>query len=66
MGAVTQTTETVYRVPEDASQEYHVEGMPFRTRGGILIRHEFPADATYGFSLSPVNKGNMDLNSAFG
>jgi hypothetical protein len=66
LGSVTTATETVYKVPEDASQEYHLEGMPFRTRGGIRIEHEFPADGEYGFSLYPVNKGNMDLDTAFG
>jgi hypothetical protein len=66
MGSVTAATQTVYKVPEDASQEYHLEGMPFRTRGGIRIEHEFPADGEYGFSVYPVNKGNMDLDTAFG
>ena len=66
MGRATAPTETVYRVPEDASQEYHIEGMPFRTRGGMIIEHEFPADGEYGFSIYPINKGNMDLNTAFG
>jgi mono/diheme cytochrome c family protein len=66
MGRVTASSETVYRVPEDSSQELHIEGMPFRTRGGMKIDHEFPADGEYGFSLYPINKGNMDLNTAFG
>jgi mono/diheme cytochrome c family protein len=66
MGRVTAATETVYRVPEDSSQELHIEGMPFRTRGGMKIEHEFPADGEYGFSLYPINKGNMDLDTAFG
>ncbi|HEY2842924.1 MAG TPA: DUF1592 domain-containing protein, partial [Bryobacteraceae bacterium] len=66
LGRVTAATEAVYRVPEDSSQELHIEGMPFRTRGGMKIEHEFPADGVYGFSLYPINKGNMDLNTAFG
>jgi hypothetical protein len=66
MGRVTTATEAVYRVPEDSSQELHIEGMPFRTRGGMMIEHEFPADGEYGFSVYPINKGNMDLNTAFG
>ena len=66
MGRVTAATETVYRVPEDTSQELHIEGMPFGTRGGMKIEHEFPADGEYGFSVYPINKGNMDLNTAFG
>jgi hypothetical protein len=66
MGRVNAPTEAVYRVPEDSSQELHIEGMPFRTRGGMKIEHEFPADGEYGISVYPINKGNMDLNTAFG
>ncbi|MBZ5677494.1 MAG: DUF1592 domain-containing protein [Acidobacteriia bacterium] len=66
LGRVNTPSETVYRAPEDTSQELHIEGMPFRTRGGMKIEHEFPADGEYGFSVYPINKGNMDLNTAFG
>ena len=41
----------VYRVPPDRSQEDHVEGLPLGTRGGILVRHNFPLDATYEFNV---------------
>ena len=52
--------------PRTPRRIYHIEGMPFRTRGGMKIEHEFPADGEYGFSVYPINKGNMDLNTAFG
>jgi cytochrome c551/c552 len=60
------STEAVYRVPGDTSQDYHVEGLPFGTRGGLVVKHEFPADGDYAFKVYPVNKGNMDNNQAFG
>jgi mono/diheme cytochrome c family protein len=41
----------VYRVPPDRSQEDHVEGLPLGTRGGLLVRHNFPLDADYDFSV---------------
>jgi cytochrome c551/c552 len=66
IGDVTAPTETVYRVPEDTSQDYHIEGLPFGTRGGMLVKHEFPADGEYGFKVFPINKGLMDNNQAFG
>jgi hypothetical protein len=66
VGDVTAQTQTVYRVPEDTSQDYHIEGLPFGTRGGILIKHEVPADGWYVFKVFPVNLGNMDNNRAFG
>src|SRR4029453_1180126 len=34
----------VYRTREDTSQDYHVEGLPFGTRGGLLVEHLFPSD----------------------
>jgi hypothetical protein len=36
-----------YRIPPDASQERHVEGLPLGTRGGALILHTFPEDGEY-------------------
>ena len=46
---------------------YHVEGLPFGTRGGLLIKHEFPADGEYVFKVVPVNEGNMgQANRPFG
>ena len=49
------------------SQAHHVEGLPFGTRGGMLIKHEFPADGEYVFRLYPIVRGNMDnRNIAFG
>jgi len=38
---------TTYRVPPDRSQHGHVEGLPFGTRGGMLVRHFFPVDGEY-------------------
>ena len=34
-------------VPPDRTQETHVEGLPFGTRGGTLVSHTFPADGEY-------------------
>jgi hypothetical protein len=39
--------ETIYRAPADLNQLHHVDGLPFGTRGGLLIRHNFPVDGTY-------------------
>ena len=36
-----------YRVPPDRSQSDHVEGLPFGTRGGMLVSHYFPVDGEY-------------------
>ncbi len=36
-----------FRIPADLSQESHVDGLPFGTRGGTLIRHTFAQDGEY-------------------
>lgn len=66
IGDVKAPTQTVYRVPADNTQNYHVEGLPFGTRGGILIQHEFPADGDYAVKVVPVNRGLMGGSQAFG
>jgi len=43
---VTPAT-TTYRVRPDLSQDQHVEGLPPGTRGGMLVRHNFPVDGEY-------------------
>src|SRR5579864_3700889 len=66
IGDVTEPSLFTYRVPSDTSQDYHLEGLPFGTRGGLIVQHEFPADGDYVFKLFPINQGLMDNNRAFG
>ena len=39
--------EKRYQVSQRMSQDEHIEGLPYGTRGGILIRHNFPLDGLY-------------------
>ena len=41
-----------YVVPQAVSQMRHVPGAPFGTRGGTVVRHNFPADGEYTFWMS--------------
>jgi hypothetical protein len=41
-----------YVVPQAVSQLRHVEGAPFGTRGGLVVRHHFPADGEYVIVLA--------------
>jgi mono/diheme cytochrome c family protein len=66
IGDVTAPSQTPYHVPEDTSQDYHIEGMPFGTRGGMIVKHEFPADGEYAIKITPISKGNMGDTSPFG
>jgi hypothetical protein len=36
-----------FRVPDDRSQERRLPGLPFGTRGGMLVEYNFPTDAEY-------------------
>src|SRR5215470_3196308 len=47
----TRAVMSVYRAPSDLAQREHVEGLPLGTRGGIVIHHNFPLDADYGFDV---------------
>ncbi|HEY0962912.1 MAG TPA: DUF1592 domain-containing protein [Pseudomonadales bacterium] len=51
VGTETAPTLAVFDVPVDTSQNTHVPGLPFGTRGGMLIEHEFPADGEYVFTV---------------
>jgi mono/diheme cytochrome c family protein len=51
IGTETAPTLAVFDVPVDTSQNNHIEGLPFGTRGGMLIEHEFPADGEYVFTV---------------
>ncbi len=41
-------------MPADTAQNYHIEGLPFGTRGGMLIPYQFPADGEYSFKVKGV------------
>ena len=51
IGTETAPTLAVFDAPHDTSQNTHIEGLPFGTRGGMLIEHEFPADGEYVFTV---------------
>ena len=66
LGTETAPTLAVFDVPVDTSQNSHIEGLPFGTRGGMLIEHEFPADGEYVFTVKGMTGyftavlGNVD------
>jgi hypothetical protein len=66
MGTATAPAQVTYRVAEDTTQNYHVAGLPFGTRGGLKIDHTFPADGDYTLKVFSVNLGNMGNFRPFG
>jgi hypothetical protein len=59
MGVPEEPTLVVYRTREDTTQDYHVPGLPFGTRGGLLVDHVFPSDGEYTITVTPIFGDNM-------
>ncbi len=49
------------RLPADRTQDAHVEGLPFGTRGGTLFEHQFPADGQYEVQLRLMRDRDENL-----
>src|SRR5690606_10429674 len=45
---------TPYVNPDTSPQHFHVDGLPFGTRGGMVVEHTFPADGEYELNINDV------------
>jgi mono/diheme cytochrome c family protein len=54
IGTVAAPTQAVFDVPPDTAQNHYIEGLPFGTRGGMLIKYNFPGDGEYSFRAKGV------------
>jgi hypothetical protein len=52
-------TEAAYIAPGDTSQTQHIDGLPFGTRGGMKVRHTFPSDGEYTFTVQNFGLGRF-------
>ena len=50
-------TEATYISRTDSSQNLHLAGMPLGTRGGMVVRHVFPGDGDYTFTIRNLGVG---------
>ena len=48
-------------VPADRTQEDHVAGLPFGTRGGTAVEHTFPADGEYEIQVRLQRNRNENV-----
>jgi len=55
-----------YIVPGDLTQNERLPGLPFGTRGGMLIEHNFPLDAEYVIRADLVQRGGRMFGSNMG
>jgi mono/diheme cytochrome c family protein len=49
-----------YRVPQDLSQNQHIDGLPLGTVGGLSVSHTFPLDAEYEFKTT-LYRTNLNI-----
>ena len=54
---VASPTAETFRVESDLPQDDRLEGLPFGTRGGVLVRYNVPVDAEYEIKVSPTRPG---------
>ena len=48
-------------IPPDRTQERHVDGLPFGTRGGTIVDHTFPADGEYEIQVRLQRNRNENV-----
>ena len=50
---VPSPTADTFRIASDLGQDRRIEGLPFGTRGGIVVEYNFPEDAEYVIDVLP-------------
>jgi mono/diheme cytochrome c family protein len=58
---VRSPATAVFVLPADLTQEEHTEGLPFGTRGGTVVRHNFPRDGEYEIQLRLTRDRNESI-----
>jgi mono/diheme cytochrome c family protein len=51
----------VITLPPDVTQEAHVDGLPFGTRGGTIVRHTFPRAGEYEVQVRLMRNRNENV-----
>jgi mono/diheme cytochrome c family protein len=59
VGAPVAPGSDTYRVRQDRSQDQHIDGLPLGSVGGLVVKHNFPQDAEYHFSLA-LYRNNLE------
>ncbi|MBM3778250.1 MAG: DUF1592 domain-containing protein [Acidimicrobiia bacterium] len=50
--------QQTFRVPLEARQDHHLDGLPFGTRGGMAVTYNFPTDGEYSIRLRLARASN--------
>src|ERR1700730_6916722 len=51
LDSTTSPASYEYGMPETAQQYQRAQGLPFGTRGGMLVKHDFPQDGEYDLRI---------------
>ena len=51
-----------YTIGNARAQQFHVDGLPLGTRGGLVVEHYFPADGEYKLSIGDLVTGLWGFN----
>jgi mono/diheme cytochrome c family protein len=51
--------QVTYTSPGQQRHDKHLEGLPLGTRGGLLVKHNFPLDAEYEFTIGGGGGGGF-------
>ena len=60
-GALPSPASHVVVLPADLTQEDHLDGLPFGTRGGVTFRYTFPLHAVYEFQMRLARDRNENV-----
>ena len=55
-----------YRVPETANQYVRIDGLPFGTRGGMLVHHHFAEDGEYELRIELLCRVGGECDGSVG
>jgi mono/diheme cytochrome c family protein len=58
--------EKTYRIRPDITQDTHIAGTPIGTRGGTVLRHNFPQDGEYEIQVRLMRDRNEELEGLRG
>jgi hypothetical protein len=61
VGASTEPIAKTYRMRPDVTQDSHVEGLPYGTRGGLVIPYDFPRDGDYSIEVRLMRDRNSNV-----
>ncbi len=62
MGSPVRTpASNIVLVPPDLTQEDHLDGLPFGTRGGTVVHYTFPVDAQYDIQIRLMRDRNEHI-----